>query len=113
MGLQGRRVLVVDSHPTSRLVLQRLLTTWGVQHGSAVDSSKALHALSAAAAAGAPYDLAVLDLQLPTMDVLQLARTMKAHPTLAGVRLVLVTPLGQRGEGEAAGTRRRLKGWDC
>jgi CheY-like chemotaxis protein len=36
------------------------------------------------------------------MDGLQLARTVKAHPTLAGVRLVLLTPLGQRGEGEAA-----------
>jgi PAS domain S-box-containing protein len=100
--LQGRRVLVVDSHPTSRLVLQRLLTTWGVQHGSAADSSEALHELSAAATAGAAYDLAVLDLQLPIMDGLQLARTIKAHPALASVRLVLVTPLGQRGEGEAA-----------
>ena len=101
-GLQGRRVLVVDSHPTNRLVLQRLLTTWGVQHGSAADSSEALHELSAAAAAGAAYDLAILDLQLPLMDGLQLARIIKAHPTLAGVHLVLVTPLGQRGEGEAA-----------
>jgi two-component system, sensor histidine kinase and response regulator len=101
-GLQGRRVLVVDSHPTSRLVLQRLLTTWGVQHGSAADSSAALHELSTAAAAEAAYDLAILNLQLPIMDGLQLARTMKAHPALANVRLVLVTPLGQRGEGEAA-----------
>jgi PAS domain S-box-containing protein len=101
-GLQGRRVLVVDSHPTTRLVLQRLLTTWGVQHGSAADSAQALQELSAAAAAGAPYDLAILDLQLPTVDGLQLARTMKEHPALASVRLVLVTPLGQRGEGEAA-----------
>ena len=58
-GLQGRRVLVVDSHPTNRLVLQRLLTTWGVQHGHAADSLEALHELSAAAAAGAAYDLAI------------------------------------------------------
>src|SRR5262249_40568770 len=101
-GLQGRRVLVVDSHPTNRLVLQRLLTMWGVQHDSAADSAEALCALDAAATAGAAYDLPVLDLQLPTMDGLQLARTIKAHPTFAGVRLVLVTPLGQRGEGEAA-----------
>lgn len=101
-GLQGRRILVVDSHPTTRLVLQRLLTTWDVQHGSAADSSEALHELSAAATAGAAYDLALLNLQLPTMDGLQLARTIKAHPTLTGVCLVLVTPFGQRGEGEAA-----------
>jgi two-component system, sensor histidine kinase and response regulator len=101
-GLQGRRILVVDSHPTTRLVLQRLLTTWGVQHGSAADSSEALHELSAAATDGAAYDLAILNLQLPTMDGLQLARTIKAHPTLTSVCLVLVTPFGQRGEGEAA-----------
>ena len=103
-GLQGRRVLVVDSHRTNRLVLQRLLTTWGVQHGSAADSPAALHELGAAAAAGTAYDLAILALQLPSMDGLQLACAIKANPTLAGVRLVLVAPLGQRGEGEAART---------
>src|SRR5437763_1653149 len=54
------------------------------------------------ALAGAGYDLALLHLQLPGIDGLQLARTMQAHPILAGVRLVLVTPSGQRGEGEAA-----------
>ena len=58
----------------------------------AADSSEALRELSAAAAAGADYDLAILDLQRPTMDGLQLARTMQANPTLASVRLVLVTP---------------------
>jgi CheY-like chemotaxis protein len=59
--------------------------------------------LCAAATAGTPYDLAIFDLQMTGgMDGLQLAHAVKAMPTTAGVRLILVTPLGQRGEGEAA-----------
>jgi two-component system sensor histidine kinase/response regulator len=101
-GLQGRQVLVVDNHATNRLVLERLLTTWGIQSSSVADGPEALRALCAADATGAPYDLVILDLRIPGMDGLQLARAIKAIPTIAGVRLVLLTPIGQRGEGEAA-----------
>jgi PAS domain S-box-containing protein len=101
-GLQGRRVLVVDSHATNRLVLERLLTTWGMQYSSAIDGPEALRELCAADATGVPYELGILDLRIPGMDGLQLARAIKAIPSIASVRLVLLTPLGQRGEGEAA-----------
>ncbi len=101
-GLQGRHVLVVDNHATNRLVLERLLATWGIQYSSVADGPEALRVLCAADATAAPYDLAILALRIPGMDGLQLARAIKAIPPIASVRLVLLTPLGQRGEGEAA-----------
>ena len=50
---------------------------------------------------GRPFDLAVLDMQMPTTDGVQLARDIKADPTLANTRLVMMTSLG-KGEHDAA-----------
>ena len=47
-------MLVVDSHVTTRLAVQHLLTTWGAQHASAADGPAALRALCAGAAAAPP-----------------------------------------------------------
>src|SRR4029450_3829409 len=49
-----------------------------------------------------PYRLAILDYHLPGMDALALAQAIKADPTLAAVRLILLTSFGYRGHsGEA------------
>jgi CheY-like chemotaxis protein/HPt (histidine-containing phosphotransfer) domain-containing protein len=54
--------------------------------------------LRAAAGEGAPYALAVIDLMMPGMDGLELARTIKSDPDLAEIHLVLLTSYGQRGD---------------
>ena len=56
------------------------------------------------AAAGTPYDLAVLDLCMPDMDGLGLARRISATPRISGTRLVLMTsgPEITRAEAESA-----------
>ncbi len=98
---QGVRVLVVDDNATNRLVLHHMLTNWGFALKSAEDGFQALEKLRAAAQAGAPYRLALLDMQMPGMDGLSLARTIKADPLLTNVRLVMLTSLGQQGEQKA------------
>ena len=63
---------------------------------------EALSALRKSAAAGKRYDLAILDMKMPGMDGLSLARAIKADDALGGVRLVLLTSIGQRGHGAEA-----------
>jgi CheY-like chemotaxis protein len=58
--------------------------------------------LRSAAARGTPYDLAILDFMMPGMDGFELARAIKSEPSLASVRMVLLTSFGQRGDGATA-----------
>jgi CheY-like chemotaxis protein len=58
--------------------------------------------LGDAAAARDPFDAAVLDMQMPDVDGLMLGRQIKANPLVSGTALVMMTSLGQRGDGQAA-----------
>jgi two-component system, sensor histidine kinase and response regulator len=93
-GWSNLRVLVVDDNATSRQILRHQIFAWKLQKGSAADGHEALRVLRAAAAEGHPYDLALLDVEMPEMDGLTLARTIKADPAIAGTRLIALTPLG-------------------
>ena len=100
--LDGVRALVVDDNATNRAFLQDLLGRWRVSSEAAEDGPAALERLSAEAARGRPYDLVLLDHQMPGMDGLALARVIKADPDLAGSRLVLLSSWSQAGQTAAA-----------
>ncbi|MDH3601690.1 MAG: response regulator, partial [Candidatus Tectomicrobia bacterium] len=101
-GLCGWRVLCADDNATNRSLLEAQLSAWGMQVECVVDGPQALERLRSAHGEGAPYALALLDLQMPEMDGLSLARAIKSEPDLAAIPLVLLTPVGQRGEDAAA-----------
>jgi signal transduction histidine kinase/BarA-like signal transduction histidine kinase len=88
------RVLVVDDNQTNRQILSDQVAGWKMQVGSAASGNEALGRLRAAVGESQPYDLALLDLEMPEMDGLTLAAAIKADPTLAGTRLIMLTSLG-------------------
>lgn len=87
------RVLVVDDNATNRNILHYLLASWGLRLDSAANGAEALDRLRRAAASSLAYDLVILDMQMPGMDGLTLARKIKSDPTIASARMVLLTSL--------------------
>lgn len=95
-------VLVVDDNATNRQILCKQLSSWGMRGTSVDGGSQALEALRSAAKEGTPHNLAILDMQMPGMDGIDLARRIKADPAIYSTRLVLLTSMGERGDGAKA-----------
>ncbi len=93
-GWSKLRVLVVDDNATNRQILRHQIFAWKMQKGSAASGHEALTTLREAVAAGQPYSVALLDVQMPEMDGLTLARAIKAEPAIAPTHLIALTPKG-------------------
>ena len=100
--LQGVRVLVVDDNATNREIVEKQLYAWGVQCRGAGGGEEGLSVLRGRHSEGAPFDLAILDFNMPDIDGLQLAGMIKSDPSLAGIRLILISSVGIRGDGRKA-----------
>jgi len=96
--IKGLRILVVDDTVTNRLVFREQLKSWGCDTEEAGDGPDALEKLRAAVEAGRPFQLALLDYQMPGMDGEVLAREIKADPKIAHTPLILATSVPRRGD---------------
>jgi signal transduction histidine kinase/DNA-binding response OmpR family regulator len=94
--LAGVRVLIVDDNPVNRRVLHEQVVQWGLRNGSVASGAEALAALRSAQTSGDPYQIAILDYQMPEMNGEILGRAIKADPTLWETVLVLLTSVSQR-----------------
>jgi PAS domain S-box-containing protein len=96
--LAGLPVLIVDDNATNRTILERTVAGWGMTPTTSARADEAMATLLASAAAGEPFAVALLDLQMPDVDGAQLARSMVGDRRLAGIRRVLLTSTGYRGD---------------
>jgi len=100
VSLGGRRLLVVDDNETNRRIVRDMLGAEGMAVHEAPRADAGLEALRRAARARTPYDLAILDAQMPDQDGFELATTIRADRALKETRLLILTSAGQRGDGE-------------
>jgi len=87
----GLRVLVTDDVPDSADSMVMLLRLWGHDAQVAYGGQAALEAV-----ASHKPDLVLLDLDLPDISGLEVARRLRADARLRGIRLVALTGYGQR-----------------
>jgi two-component system sensor histidine kinase/response regulator len=102
--LHGRRILVVDDHATNRFVLTEQLEAWQMRAVAVASGEAALVTLREAARAGQPFEIALLDLAMPGLDGVQLAREISADPTLGELTALLLSSdqaVGSRAAHEA------------
>ena len=92
--LSKKRILVVDDTPANREILYEHLRTWGALPTLAASAQEALVLLGTGSASPQPFDLAILDLHMPDMDGLELAKAIRMDPRLAGLPLLMLTSVG-------------------
>jgi len=97
--MQGMRILVVDDNATNREVLTAQMQSWGAVVAAVENGPTALSALRYAAVTGSPFQVALLDMMMPGMDGAELGGAILADPALHSTPLVMMTSLGQRGDG--------------
>jgi PAS domain S-box-containing protein len=100
LDITGKRVLVVDDNATNRTILQHYLIHWGFTVGQVDSGRAALIELEDAIANGEPYDLALLDMHMPEMDGLTVARIITETPALARIPRILLSSGGLLGDSE-------------
>jgi two-component system, sensor histidine kinase and response regulator len=100
--LKNVRVLIVDDNATNRKILNHQITSKEMIAAEAEDAKSALMMMRAAAAAGQPFELAILDLMMPEMDGFDLARAIKSDSRIANTRLIIMPSYGQRGHAKTA-----------
>jgi two-component system sensor histidine kinase/response regulator len=106
--LRGCRALVVDDDPVAREVISAYLTSWGTQADCAAGCEQALALAGAAAAEGDPYDIAIVDLRMPKMTGLDLAREIRlTKPFKAAQLFMSVASAIRRGGSAIQGTQAR------
>jgi PAS domain S-box-containing protein len=92
--LRGLRVLIVDDNDVNRRMLHEQVNSWRMRNGSYARAKEALLALREAKAAGDPFQVVLLDYQMPEMDGAALAAAIKAEPLLSDTLLIMLTSVG-------------------
>lgn len=95
--LAGVRALVADDAASTRTILCEQLNAMGARATGAEDGAEALEFLRAAAAAGNPFSLAILDHDMPGPAGPELVRVILSDASLAGIRLIVLVPCRERG----------------
>jgi two-component system, sensor histidine kinase and response regulator len=92
--LANCRVLIVDHNETSGQFLHEQIVSWNMRSDTVRSGAEALVLCSAAKALD-PYTLAMIEMQMPEMDGLALARGIKTDPALARTKLIILVPFGK------------------
>jgi CheY-like chemotaxis protein/HPt (histidine-containing phosphotransfer) domain-containing protein len=83
-------------------VLEQMLGDWGMQVTLAEDGVRALELLEAPGAASSPFDLALVDMHMPRLDGLELARAITASGRHPALKLVLLSSVSSPDDVQAA-----------
>ena len=92
--LDGIKALIVDDNTTNREILRHYLTAWGIEHSECDSGQKALDMMQQAVKDEQPYELVLLDMDMPYMDGLMLSREIENDPELAKSRRIMLSSAG-------------------
>ena len=98
MDLSGVKALIVDDNQTNRMVFQEMGALWGLISDEASTGKQALKMIQQAFDSGLPYQLILLDYQMPEMNGFEVAKEIKARPSGKALGIIVLTSSGQKGD---------------
>eukprot|EP01118_Nematostelium_gracile_P020302 TRINITY_DN9808_c0_g2_i1.p1 TRINITY_DN9808_c0_g2~~TRINITY_DN9808_c0_g2_i1.p1 ORF type:complete len:802 (-),score=295.06 TRINITY_DN9808_c0_g2_i1:82-2220(-) len=97
------RVLIVDDNATYLGVLRDMFHSWGIEASLAGDGKSALEVLSYAAKSKNPFELILLDLQMPDVDGFAVAEFVTQEPIFSKTNIIMLTYARHRGGASPTG----------
>lgn len=91
--ITGKRILVVDDNTTSRNLLRLLLESWGMDVSEASDAGEALDRLRMGIGQQKPFVIALIDMQMPGTDGLELGRMIQEDSSISGTLRMLMSSI--------------------
>jgi signal transduction histidine kinase/CheY-like chemotaxis protein len=92
--LSGLRVLIVDNNATNRKILEHYVTGWGMRPELAASGEEALEHIAGRGEQNS-FAFGLLDMQMPNMDGIALARRIKGDSSGDNMDLILLTSLSE------------------
>ena len=99
------RIIVVDADITERTRLVEALSLWGCSHTEVADAEAAWNEMIAANKRKMPYNLAIIDVQVPPTNGFDLIRRIFEEPECAQTKVLMLTPMGLIEDEEATKAR--------
>jgi len=96
--ITNKRMLIVDDNETNRYILREQLKLWNCRYDEVPGGEEALEKLKNGVMNKDPFEIAILDMQMPKMSGKTLGGKIKQDPKLKNTILVLMTSMGQRGD---------------
>ncbi len=94
----GTRVLVVDDNETNRLILNEMLSNWGMVVTLADSGELALSQLQSSKERGEPFGLVISDVNMPEMSGYEFVEKLRGNLDYADIQVIMLTSGGREGD---------------
>lgn len=88
--LQGLKILVVDDNKLARTIIHDYVSSWKMSNDKVSNGFEAINLMNKSKSTN-PYDIAIIDMYMPEMNGIELAKAIKSDHELAKTKLILVS----------------------